>query len=520
MEAKPSVLIVEDDADLMCSLTNTHEALHALMQASPLAIVTLDRNARVTMWNRAAEQIFGWSEAEVLGAPFPALPEDSRPVYEANVSRVLTGEVITDREEPCRKKTGELIDVRLSSTPLRDSKGDVIGTMSMMEDITKGQQLEAQLLQSHRMEAVGRLAGGIAHEFKNLLMGVSGYAEIVQMKLGRSHPLFDTTNDLLNCVDRASKLIGHLQTFSRRQAIDACPTDLNALVLECKYLLERLLGEHIALRLDLAPKPCMVNVDRGQIEQAIVNLAINARDAMPQGGELTICTKRRRYADTGAASRHGVKPGKYIELSVTDTGMGMDEETQDRMFEPFFTTKDTGERTGLGLAVTYGIIKQHKGHIAVSSKIGKGTTFKVYLPMIRSEAAGKDHLQPPQPRGGAETILLAEDEDIVRTPLKAVLEDYGYTVLCASDGKEAAGLFKRHADKVDLAILDLVMPKAGGKYVWQAIREVRPDVKVLFISGHSAAAVHEDFKPPKELTYLSKPFSMLDLAAKIRELLD
>lgn len=284
--------------------------------------------------------------------------------------------------------------------------------------------------------------------------------------------------------------------------------------------MERLLGEHIHITLHLCPEPAIANVDPGQIEQVLTNLAINARDAMAQGGQLVIATGIRRVEEVDAHKTLDLYHDRYVEISVTDTGSGIDEATVSHIFEPFFTNKSSNERTGLGLAVTYGIVKQHKGFIEVNSRPGEGSTFLVYLPVTECASIHDEKQATRHPKGGTETILLAEDEDIVRMPVKALLEGYGYTALAAADGEQAIELFRDHSDEIDLAVLDLVMPKAGGKNVWQAIEETEPNVRVLFISGHSAAAVHKDFMPPSHLPFLSKPFSVLSLADKIREILD
>ncbi|HUV05055.1 MAG TPA: PAS domain S-box protein [Armatimonadota bacterium] len=501
------------------ALQKTTEMLQALVHASPVAIITLDRERNVELWNPQAERMFGWSGQEVIGRPLPIIPEDKEEEFRGNLARIIAGETLAGFEVRRWRKDGSPIDIRGSAAPLRGPNDDVVGVVAMLDDMTEYKQFEAGLRQSQKLEAVGRLAGGIAHEFKNLLMGISGYAEILQMKLGRDHPHFGITADLMNCVDRASKLISQLRTFSSRQRIDARLTDLNKLVAESQRLLERLLGEHISVVLDLAPYADIVNVDPGQIEQVLLNLAINARDAMPHGGWLTISTRHRRFEGTDKPDHLDVKPGEYAELAIADTGIGMDDATKDHIFEPFFTTKDPGESTGLGLAVTYGIVRQHKGCIDVSSELGKGTTFRVYLPAVKPAAAAGDGLTESSPSGGTETILLAEDEEVVREPVKSVLEGYGYTVLCASNGEEAIELFNGHADEVDLVILDLVMPKAGGKHIWRAMSERRADLKALFISGHSTVVVHQDFSPPPNMPFLSKPFSATELAARIRELL-
>ena len=501
-------------------LIRTNEMLSAVISSSPLPINMLDCNGNVTLWNTAAEAVFGWSEAEAVGRFLPIVPAAAKDEFLANVSLVKNGETLKGKEVRRMRRDGSLLDLRVWAAPLRDQDGKAIGSVSVLDDMTERKQLQAQLRQSQRLEAVGRLAGGVAHEFKNLLMGMSGLAEILQMKLGRDHPQFETANDLLQCADRAAKLIGKLQAFGRRQSLEIRPTDVNELVSESKHFLEHLLGEHIEMTLDLSGEPAIANVDPGQIEQVLTNLAINARDAMPTGGSLVIKTRNVLISDAGAWQSLDLNQDGYIEISVTDTGSGMSEATLNQVFEPFFTTKGSDGRMGLGLSVTYGIVRQHKGSIDVRSRPGEGSSFIVYLPAAEQVSACDDKQATYQPKGGTETILLAEDEDIVRMPVKSLLEAYGYTVLDVGDGEEAIKVFERNVGKIDLAVLDVVMPKAGGKQVWEAIREIRPDMKVLFMSGHATAEVHEDFMPPSNLTFLTKPFSVLSLANKIREILD
>jgi len=502
-------------------LRQTNEMLSALIDSYPLAIDTLDRDGHVTSWNAAAEAEFGWTEDEVLGRFLPIVPAEAKDEYLANLSMVLAGNTLRGIEARRVRKDGSFVDLRIWAAPLRDCDGQITGCVAELEDITERKQLKAELRQSQRMEAVGRLAGGMAHEFKNLLMGISGYAEILQMKLEPDHPQSETANELMRCVDRAATVLGKLQAFSRRQSLDIRPTDINALVSESEHLMERLLGEHIEMTLDLSDEPAIANVDPVQIEQVLTNLTINARDAMPRGGRLVMNT-RIVNAEDMTVSQLGpdLDHHRYVEISIADSGSGMDEATMSQVFEPFFTTKGSDGRMGLGLSVTYGIVSQHKGLIDVQSRPGEGTSFLVYLPIAEEAAAADVKSAVLQPKAGTETILLAEDEDIVRAPVKSLLESYGYIVLAASDGEEAIKLFERHADEIDLAVLDLVMPKASGKYVWYAIREIRPDMKILFMSGHAATSVHEDFMPPPDVPFLSKPFSVMTLVGKIREMLD
>ncbi len=500
-------------------LSRLNETLSGLVDASPLAIIAIDTEQTVQAWNPAAERIFGWSKEEILSHPLPIVQEYARAEFEANYESVLHGSPVTGLELRRQRKDGTLVDVRVSVTVLRLC-GTVNGIMAVIEDITERKQLEEQLRQSQRMEALGRVAAGVAHDFKNLLMGISGYAELLQMKLDQNHPDFATVNDLLMCVDKATKLANQLQAFGKHQPIDPRPIDINRLIEAARHLIERIMREDVALELDLSAEPSIADIDPGQIEQVLINLIVNASDAMPDGGTLTIRTTNRCVDERKLGEYAALKPGDYVEIAIADTGVGMDRATQERIFEPFFTTKRADNRSGLGLAVSYGIIRQHKGHISVSSSVGNGTTCRVYLPISTATEGSPSVSTLVQVKGGAETILIAEDEHLVRTPLKVALEVYGYKVLAASDGEEALDLFAKNREDVDLLILDSIMPKAGGEIVWQNVQKVRPDVKAIFISGHAGMDDRKNRAKHRNVAFMIKPFSIQHLAGKIRELLD
>ena len=418
-------------------------------------------------------------------------------------------------------------DERLAIDAVREgaqdylTKGSVDGALlaRAIRYAVERRRLETQLRQAQKLEALGSAVGGISHEFKNMLMGISGFAEVLEMNLGHEHPQATVIHNLLACVDRASKLIGHLNTFSKDHSSEPRPTDLNELISGCERLLRQLAGEHITVDIELCERPAIVNADPGQIEQVLVNLVINAHHAMSAGGTLTIMTEHTVIDHANGLRFDSLAPGEYVKVSVSDTGTGMDEETIERIFEPFFTTKGEKGGSGLGLAVVYGIVRQHNGYVTAQSGIGDGSTFEVYLPATIEGSTGELWQGVHPPEIGREKILLAEDEETVRTPAKLVLEAHGYTVLCAKDGEEAIDLFRQHAD-IDIAILDLVMPKAGGKQVWTTLAETRPDIPVLFISGYSEASVHQNFSAPPDMPLLTKPFSLLQLAATVREILD
>lgn len=490
-----------------------------LVENAQEGIWVIDADYNTVFVNSQMAEMLGYTVDEMLGVYlFDFMNEKNAAKARRDKARRMSG-VRRSIDAELLRKDGSRIFVKVQTWPVF-KEGTYDGSIAFIADNTEQHKLETQLRLSQRLEAIGRMTGGISHEFKNLLMGISGYAEVLQISLGTEHTQYSTVNDLLHCVDRASKLIDKLLAFGKRQSIDPRPTDLNALVSGSKGLVERLLGEHISIEMNLCPEIGIVNVDPGQIEQVLVNLVINARDAMPLGGKLTIKTVRRIVEDTPVHDSNTLEAGEYAELFVMDTGTGMDESVKEQIFEPFFTTKGKKGHTGLGLSVTYGIIKQHHGHIELFSELGKGSAFGVTLPVVDSAPSINEGEVSLKVTGGTETILLAEDEETVRIPAKLVLEDYGYTVLCASNGDEAIELFLQHAGEIDLVIMDLIMPSAGGRAVWETIAQIRPEVKVLFISGYTVATVHKDFTPPKDKPLLAKPFSLFHLASKVRELLD
>ncbi len=389
-----------------------------------------------------------------------------------------------------------------------------------VRDITHEAKLEEQLRQAQKMEAVGQLAGGVAHDFNNLLYVIQGYTEMAMKDLSADSPTHELLGEVMKASERAAMLVSQLLAFSRRQVLDMKNVDLNGLVADLMKMTRRVIGEHITLDVLAGHDLGIVSADPGQLQQILMNLCVNARDAMPTGGTITIETENVRIDEEYCVSHTWAKPGRYALLSVTDTGCGMDDETLGQIFEPFFTTKDVGEGTGLGLATVYGLVKQHKGMVHVYSEVGKGTTFKIYLPLVeRSAAVVGDKIEGPLP-GGTETILMAEDDEMVRKLTKAVLKDAGYTVLSAGDGEEALRVFDEHADKIALALLDVMMPKLGGRAVLERIRKVRPGFRVLFSSGYSMNAIHTSFVLDEGLALIQKPFQRGDLLRRVREVLD
>jgi PAS domain S-box-containing protein len=381
------------------------------------------------------------------------------------------------------------------------------------------EKLEAKLRQAQKMEAVGQLAGGVAHDFNNLLHAILGYGAMALDEAGSDSPVRASIEEVLKASERAKTLVKQLLAFSRRQVLEMKDVELNGLIADLLKMLRRVIGEHITLDVLASRDLGVVRADRGQIEQILMNLCVNARDAMPDGGRINIETENVHIDEEFCEAHAWAKQGRYVLLSVTDTGCGMDEETLGNIFEPFFTTKGEGEGTGLGLATVYGLVKQHQGLVHVQSEVGQGTTFKIYLEAVeRSASVERDEIEGRVP-DGTETLLLAEDDKMVRALCQAFLENAGYTVLTACDGKEALRVFDEHADEIDLALLDVMMPELGGKAVYDHIRSARPAVRVLFSSGYSMDAIHTDFILDEGLALIQKPYRRVDLLREVRHAL-
>jgi nitrogen-specific signal transduction histidine kinase len=386
-------------------------------------------------------------------------------------------------------------------------------------DITERKSLEAQLRQAQKMEAIGQLAGGVAHDFNNLLTAIRGYADLVARTLADSDRRHADVDEIIKAADRAAGLTRQLLAFSRKQVLRPALIDLNALLADTSRMLRRVIGEDIELVTKLAPDLSPVLADVGQLEQVVMNLAVNARDAMPRGGRLSITTDHVTLDDSCAMHGGPVLPGPYVMLAVVDTGVGMDETTKQRIFEPFFTTKEPGRGTGLGLATVYGIVEQSGGYLWVYSQPGHGATFKVFLP--RAEGTIEHRLvERDTSPNGTETLLLVEDEQAVRFLSRVILERAGYTVLDAKDPQQAEGLFEEHTDQVQLLVTDVIMPGSSGPALFERLSAHRPQLKVLYMSGYSDDAfVHNSGVTP-DVVFLQKPFTASGLLCKVREALE
>ncbi len=493
--------------------------LETLIDATPGAIVALDTAGRVVTWSKAAERMFGWSEREMLGRCVPFIPDRDRGEPDEAAVRILRGEAMLS-ESQRQRKDGTLIDVLSSGAPIINAQGQVAGSIAVLVDVTERRQLEEQLRQVVKMEGIGRLAGGIAHDFNNLLTVIGGRCHLVLGQLPAEHPIRRDIKIIGESGERAASLTRQLLAFSRSQILQPAVFDLNEMVSDMKTLLERLLREDVDLVLSLDPSIGQVIADRAQLEQVVLILAVNARDAMPEGGEFTLETRNVELDDAYVRQHVDARPGSYVVLSVCDSGTGMDAATRARIFEPFFTTKDVGKGRGLGLAAAYGILHQSHGHITVDSEPGKGTTFGIYLPRAGADASALAATESGAPPCGTETVLLVEDEPSFRALTRELLEQSGYTVLESEDVQHALRIAEQHEGTIHLLLTDVVMPRMNGRALARAVQEFRPDIRVLYMSGYTDnVIVHQGILDPGT-PFLQKSFTPGKLARKVREVLD
>ena len=483
-------------------------------------MICLDAESRVVLWNPAAERLLGWKREEVVGRPYPALPEQYESEHSRIITQVLSGETFAAIETRRRRKDGALVDVSISAVPLRDGSR-VIGALGMLEEIGERRRLQAQYVQAQKMECIGRLAGGVAHDFNNMLTSILGYAAFVGEELPEGDQRRADIDEIRRSAGRAADITRQLLAFSRRQIISPRVVRLDSLVLGMDKMLRRIVGESVELALIPPASLSNVQVDPGQIEQVILNLAVNARDAMPSGGKLTLDFADVAISAEEAAAHPGMTPGKYVRLRLTDNGIGMDAEVKSRLFEPFFTTKPDGRGTGLGLATCYGIVKQSGGYIAVDSAPGEGAVFSIFLPRTEEPLGAADapgDLPAKAPRG-RERILIAEDEPSVLQSARRMLLALGYQVTAVLTGDEALRVAREAAARgapFDLVFTDLVMPRMGGLELAQALGSDPGGVKILFTSGYVEQGLPADNRIP----FLPKPYVKSELADHVRAALD
>jgi two-component system cell cycle sensor histidine kinase/response regulator CckA len=495
------------------------------LDVAGVMLVALDSEYRITMINRKGCNILGYSPDELcnnfwLDCCVPSENRDETRELLSALGKSQPG-MEAQIESPILTKDGQKKSIEWHHTVLFDTSGNFSGTLSSGENVTERKHLEAQLRHSQKMDAIGKLAGGVAHDFNNILSVIMGYCSLMQMHVADDDPQRLHIDQVIAATERASKLTRSLLVFSRKDVINPQNSDLNAIITNIGKFTRRIIGEDIELSVILNKVPLEVFVDIGQIEQVLMNLITNARDAMDKGGTLIIETSTLEMK-AGFITAHGYgSEGKYALLTVSDSGRGMDENILKRIFEPFFTTKQAGKGTGLGLSIAYGIVKQHGGFINVYSEQEKGTTFKVYLPIVKTKGlTKKEPAETPLPKGGTETILVVEDDPSVRRLVESLLEKFGYHVILAEDGENALAVFAANQAKIQFVLMDIIMPRMNGRAAFDQIHARNPRLKVLFTSGYTSEFLLSRMEIDDGMDLLVKPFQPHDLLKRIREILD
>jgi two-component system cell cycle sensor histidine kinase/response regulator CckA len=505
-------------------LAKREELFRLISENAADMIAVVDANGNRLYNSPAYERILGYSPDELKStSAFEQIHPDDRQLVQDAAKEARAGGEGRRIEYRMRRKDGTWRVLESTARTILGATGVVEKLVIVNRDITDRKQLEEQFRQAQKMEAVGRLSGGVAHDFNNLLGVIIGYSEFLQERLEQTNPLRASIDEILKAGNRAASLTRQLLAFSRQQVLDPKVLDLNSVVSDMEKLLRRLIGEDIELTAGRGKALGRVRADQGQLEQVIMNLAVNARDAMPRGGRLIIQTEDvvmdeafvRRYP-------YPVKPGPYVKLTVTDTGVGMDADTKARAFEPFFTTKEKGKGTGLGLSTVYGVVKQSGAYIDLESAPGAGTTFHIYFPRVDEVPVTGERGASDDPVSlmGSETVLVAEDETSLGNLVRNTLELRGYTVLGATDGLEALSVSRRYQAAIDLLLTDIVMPGIGGRALAEELTRERPEIKVVYMSGYAGQRVGEQGPVEPGSFFLPKPFSRESLARKVREALD
>ncbi|HET7321819.1 MAG TPA: PAS domain S-box protein, partial [Longimicrobiaceae bacterium] len=513
---------VREQKRAAAALRESEERFRCAVQSLDEGLIITDLDDRVLYVNERMATMIGYSGEEILGRlSVEVLQIDDEDAMEERNQRRREG--ITERYQlVMKRRDGQSIPVEITGTPFLSPNGEIVGTLGAITDITERKELEEQLVQSQKMEAVGRLAGGVAHDFNNLLTAIKGFTELLLLDFDENDPRRSFITEIQGASNRAAGLTRQLLAFSRKQVLQPRVLDLNGSVTEIEKMLRRLIGEDVELITRPDPALGRVKADPGQMEQVLMNLVVNARDAMPDGGRLTVSTGNATLSADDIPPHAGeVVPGRFVVLSVQDTGTGMDEQTKGRIFEPFFTTKGQGKGTGLGLATVYGIVQQSGGFIEVESELGEGTTFRIALPRVE-EAAEEQNAERPAsgPVSGTETVLLVEDEVAVRVLVRRVLDRAGYRILEASSGQAALDLLADTGARVDLLLTDVVMPGMSGRELADELTARTPGLPVLYMSGYTDEAIMHHGVLAEGVAFLEKPFTPDILLRKLRDVLD
>ena len=506
------------------ALKQSEKKFRLFLEQTLEGLWVVDADEKTIEVNQSLCSMLGYSESEIIGKkPFDFVAQENLADLTSQAAIVST---TTHRsyETVLQTKNGNPFPALFNATTIKDDDGAVLGSFALVTDLSEHQkakqateQLEEHLRQSQKLEAIGRLAGGVAHDFNNLLTVISNNSDMILTTLSSLDPIREEIEEICKAADRASKLTGQLLTFSRKQIIELRNVDINHSIDDSSKMIQRLIGEDIDLVFKPETNLGVIKADPGQLDQVLVNLSINARDAMPNGGKLTIETKNIDLDELCCNNKPDLKPGKYVMIAVSDSGCGMTKEVQKQIFEPFFTTKKVNKGTGLGLSTVYGIVKKHNGSIDVYSEIDTGTTFKIYLPSWDNEVVEQEQIKAEKVVLGQETILLIEDEAMVLDVARRILKRYGYQVLEASNGDEALSRCQEHEGEIDLVLTDVIMPNMSGRESFERLKQLRPDLKVLYMSGYTDDVIANHGILDQDTNFLQKPFNVQSLINKVRD---
>ncbi len=521
VKGEPGVQVWVRDVSKPKRSEEVQRRLATAIEQAAEAIVITDTKGDIQYVNPAFERITGYTHEEVLGQNPGLLQsgEHDQSFYKNLWDTIEHGDVWTGHFIN-RKKDGSLYHEEATISPVRDATGAIMSFVAVKRDITEQIQLSAQLAQAQKMEAIGTLAGGIAHDFNNLLQVTLGFSELLLAGKEEDDPDYADLLKILQAAKNGAELVQRLLTFSRKVEPKPIPLNLNRRIVVVEKLLKRTIPKMIDIRMNLSDDLAEISADPIQMEQVLMNLAVNARDAMPNGGKLILETKNVTLDEEYCTVHVGPSPGNYVSLTVSDTGHGMDKETAEHIFEPFYTTKELGRGTGLGLAMVYGIVSQHGGFIRCYSEVGRGTTFNVYLPAIQSLVEPGVETSEVMPAFGTETILLVDDEAFVRDLGERILSKAGYTILTAANGIDALDIYRKKGKQIDLVILDLIMPKMGGEGCLKELLKIDPGVKILVASGYAPDAAAGKPLALGARGFVSKPFGVRELLRQVRKALD
>ena len=532
LEVSANVVLIGDEKYLLAFHRNiaerkkSEELIRSILDSVDEGFVIVDRDLRILSANKAYANMVKRPIEDTIGRHcYEVSHHTSVPCYLPGHVCAVKQVFDTGKPSTCihvhRDERGESAHIETKAYPLaKDGAGAVVTAIETLVDVTEKHKLEDQLRQAQKMESIGTLAGGIAHDFNNILTTIVGYGSVVLSKMSKDDPQRLNVEHMLEAGGRAAHLTKDLLLFSRKQISEKRSVDLNEIIRKTEKFLKRVIGEDVECRTTLTHEPLPIFGDAHQLEQVLMNLATNARDAMQTGGVFAIATKPVRINKELIIAHDFCRPGSYVLATISDTGKGMDAVTREHIFEPFFTTKEMGKGTGLGLAVVYGIIKQHDGFVNVYSEPGQGSTFKIYLPLILADVEEEKKLVEERPVGGTETILLAEDDEAVRTLTRTVLENIGYKVITAIDGNDAVKTYKENKGKIHLLLFDIIMPKKTGKEAYDEIRAIQPDIKILFQSGYASDIIHQKHLLDDKMTVVYKPVTPAELLKQVRSMLD